>query len=970
MLNQPNQLFLAMRCWIHFALIFFLTAVQISWGQESIHQTYTDAEGLISNTIYDIRQDATGFIWIATDNGLVRFDGNRFLHFPIVGNKASSVSNILFTNDGATWVQNFNGQFFKTIGAKLVVQPQLAHASNFNLAHDFDGSKIAYLAQNKVNVYSISDRKLRSIDLPKMDWLPANSSTKTAFHLTNIVHQQSLELSSNGSFRTSSINLPLTSVYYHRLIAKNEDYLIGKVANQLMELRSGRVYDFSKWMNNSFVQNASLLGDQYVAILTTNGVVLFDVKYKTFSKIFEQHSCSKIIQDREGNWWLGTLGDGLIFIPNPSAKVFLKGNEISSYFRQGKYMYLGTKTNAIYRFDSGSRQLELIKQNQENHEVKSVYYQPLSDELMFCSVIFEHYKKGKLVQKLPISVNKIVPLDDKHVVLCESGNLSIYPIQPNDPLMDWGRPGSTIVHHRLALFSGNRRFFNAVFNGNQLVAHASDGLWLIEKGTIKRLKVGKSADIKSISQSEIGIIITTTDQGVFRFVNNRIVEEKALNGLLKNQQLYETKFVEGCFYVLTYEGTVVADRKGKLIQESMRTDGYPNVDVLDFEVIQRVIHATTTNGLQLIPLPSPNAKHVRSEIVVNAFFVNGEQRTFTTGMMLPTDENSLRFQLSVINFKALGLNEVYYSVNGKKWLPVDDNKLYLNELAPGKYTVRLYATTARDASKSKIVSLQFEIMLPYYQQWWFRVLVALVLLSIGFLIFKWRLKQVQRKNAILQEKLSLEKQLHASSLAAIKSQMNPHFLFNALNTIQSFIYTNEKEAASSYLVDFSELTRKILEMSNQPYVSLSEEIEALRLYLKLEKMRFEDDFEFDIDTSMLVHEAHQIPSMLIQPYVENAIKHGLLHKKGEKRLAIRFVSHEATIEVVVEDNGIGIEASKKINSNRMNKHQSFATDANQKRFELLNQLSDGKIGVQLMERLNEAGNVVGTTVHLSIPIQR
>jgi LytS/YehU family sensor histidine kinase len=150
-------------------------------------------------------------------------------------------------------------------------------------------------------------------------------------------------------------------------------------------------------------------------------------------------------------------------------------------------------------------------------------------------------------------------------------------------------------------------------------------------------------------------------------------------------------------------------------------------------------------------------------------------------------------------------------------------------------------------------------------------------------------------------------------LASIKSQMNPHFLFNALNTIQAYIYTNDKENASVYLGKFSELTRRILEMSNKDCVPLSEEIKSLSLYLELEKIRFEDllHYTFEVDPALQPDFVY-IPSMLIQPYVENAIKHGLLHKKDDRQLWIKFIKERDCLMVIIDDNGIGRKRSAQL----------------------------------------------------------
>ena len=202
--------------------------------------------------------------------------------------------------------------------------------------------------------------------------------------------------------------------------------------------------------------------------------------------------------------------------------------------------------------------------------------------------------------------------------------------------------------------------------------------------------------------------------------------------------------------------------------------------------------------------------------------------------------------------------------------------------------------------------------------------------------------------------------------------MNPHFFYNALNTIQAYIFTNEKQKANAYLAKFSKLTRNVLEMSEKETISLNEEIEALKLYLELEKMRFSDQFNFDIVLeNSLDKENIEFPPMLIQPYVENAIKHGLLHKKGEKELMITFRKEQNLLIVLIDDNGIGRKRSKELNRIKSEKHQSFSSDANEKRLEILNKNAKSKaeIVLKFIDKQDINGVAIGTTVILSIPLE-
>ena len=266
--------------------------------------------------------------------------------------------------------------------------------------------------------------------------------------------------------------------------------------------------------------------------------------------------------------------------------------------------------------------------------------------------------------------------------------------------------------------------------------------------------------------------------------------------------------------------------------------------------------------------------------------------------------------------------------------------------------------------------VRFGIVPPFYQRGWFLGLMVLLAGGAGYLYFRWRLRVQARTNQLLVDKIQLESNLRQSRLAAIKSQMNPHFLFNALNTIQSFIVTEDTARASGYLSKFSKLTRKVLEMSEQEYITLAEELDMQQVYLSLEKMRFEN-LEFRIDVSPeLQPQTILIPAMILQPYVENAIRHGLLHKRGERLLRISISPLNAdTLLMEVDDNGVGRKLSAELNQIKNKDHVSFATGANQQRLDLLNEGRTEKT-VVFLDKTDAQGQPCGTTVRIILPIGR
>ena len=319
-------------------------------------------------------------------------------------------------------------------------------------------------------------------------------------------------------------------------------------------------------------------------------------------------------------------------------------------------------------------------------------------------------------------------------------------------------------------------------------------------------------------------------------------------------------------------------------------------------------------------------------------------------------KNKLKYQ-----YQLEGYDTKWYTTN------FSNNKIRYTQLPDGNYTLKVkaaYNTTVSDA----MTKYSFKIESVFWKTKEFVLFSIVVFFGFIFLIYKLRIRFiVDKKNKEIEKEKHIQ-ELNKSKLTALKSQMNPHFIFNALNSIQEFILLSKKELASNYLADFADLMRSYLQHSQEDTVSIQDEIETLNLYLKLEKIRFEDDFEFTIQCdSQIDKEQTYMPSFLLQPFVENAIKHGLLHRSGLKKLSVSFTKlSNHTLKCEIEDNGIGRVVSSQIITKR--KHQSFATKASQNRLDLLNQSSKEKIDLQIIDLYDANNQPSGTKAVLSIPI--
>lgn len=214
-----------------------------------------------------------------------------------------------------------------------------------------------------------------------------------------------------------------------------------------------------------------------------------------------------------------------------------------------------------------------------------------------------------------------------------------------------------------------------------------------------------------------------------------------------------------------------------------------------------------------------------------------------------------------------------------------------------------------------------------------------------------------------------KKQVLQSELQALRAQMNPHFTFNTLSSIQNYINRNDAENASKYLSKFAKLMRSIMENAKQTHVVLEDELSALALYLELESLRLREKFDYKIQVDPSIDQQYiSIPSLLIQPYVENAIWHGITNKEGKGHVNVEINQNGNILKCVIEDDGIGRKAAMKI-SERKRKHISHGMSITGERLELMNSLNKNKLNVDIIDKVNEDENATGTRVEIFIPIK-
>jgi sensor histidine kinase YesM len=263
---------------------------------------------------------------------------------------------------------------------------------------------------------------------------------------------------------------------------------------------------------------------------------------------------------------------------------------------------------------------------------------------------------------------------------------------------------------------------------------------------------------------------------------------------------------------------------------------------------------------------------------------------------------------------------------------------------------------------------------------WILLFVVIVLMNTGLaagIFFSSLQKSIKEKTKAEEEKRNAELELMQTKqrqaeieMKALRAQMNPHFIFNSLNSINKYILKSDHVNASRYLTRFAKLIRLILDNSNSREVALSDELEALKLYVEMESLRFTNKFTYEITVEKNVStDTLQVPPLIIQPYVENAIWHGLLHKETDGRLSVYVKkTNDNMLQCTIEDNGIGRDKAMEMKSKSANANKSLGMKLTEERISMLNQYTALNASIQIVDITNSNGEATGTRVILKIPI--
>lgn len=476
--------------------------------------------------------------------------------------------------------------------------------------------------------------------------------------------------------------------------------------------------------------------------------------------------------------------------------------------------------------------------------------------------------------------------------------------------------------------------------------------------------------------AEGNIWISTNDNGIFklskdyRTLLNFNKQNSGLPSDFCGNLFFDKK---GFLWIGTLSGLAKFDAKnGRNVSEITMQNGLKesNSAVPVYFSEDENVYINHYGTLSLIDLNHYQTNRLKPKTNISVIKVLDKEIPISENFKLKYFQNFIEFNWFSDVYNNFSQNIFAYKLEGldKDFVKTNSNTVSYSNLENGTYTFWVKSAN-NDGIWGEPTKITFTISAPYWKSWWFYTILGTLIFGGIYFFNRYKINQIKERAKL---KTKFAQDIAELEMKALRAQMNPHFIFNSLNSIQNYILKNDSEKASQYLTKFSRLIRLILDHSNQNFITLSSEIQLLKLYIEMEDMRFEKHFETEISVDKNLDAEHiLIPSMLIQPSVENAIWHGLLHKneKGFLKIDLKKID-ENLVEAIIEDNGVGRKKAEELHSKTSLRKKSYGTEITRSRIKTLNKTSELQTSFEIIDLYDENENAAGTKVLIKIPFQK
>lgn len=940
-------------------------------------------------------QDSKGYLWSGGYGGLSRFDGKQFLNFSQKNGLINHYVNAICEDDsGKIYVGTVEGlSVLKGTRIEKNYRPGASIAEKYVNAICFVKEQGVFVGTKKglfllgakgfLSVKGFEDRQVKCL-LRKENSLWVGTGTGLfQYDLSDKSIKKQEGLANNNINCIASCE-------------GKSDVLVGTV-NGLSRIdgEDGIITTFH--IGNGLIdENISTLlceGPESFWIGSPGGLLHFDSRQFYFYNIYNENNANHIrcmVKDREGNLWLGTHS-GLYRYRDNAFSTFRQGGisnaVVFQILRDKKSDLWFCTESGVYRYSQGFFKLFTTADGLASNNCNAA----LEDEdgtIWFCTEggiswyrngVFRNFTKAQGFEiKGPLTV---IYRDSKGLVW----------VGGKDGVAAFKRSGSTYVpHYYMMPWLAQEYGVTSVVedrNGGIWLGTFLEGLYKLEGNTFvyqsKKLGIDKPESFFTLLCDKNNVLYAASLNGLWVYDINSgqkqlITEKDGLNSEL----LYSIRFdhSEENLWIGTNQGINRLDllkfRQSKItdITSYGRAEGFPGGECNSYAIWEDADgtwwFGTVTGVVRY--QPSAFKKNTQqSQVHIQSIKLFNEDTLLQNASLLPYNFNNISFYYRGVCLT--NPEKVLYSkrLEGfeSKWSEpsAEDYSKYAN-LPPGRYTFKVKSCNNEGVWNTTPAEFSFEIRTPFFKTWWFIASMAGLAALAIIIVFRLRIRNIRK-----QEKAEFDKQVEISKveLKALRAQMNPHFVFNSLNSIQHYILNSNSIEAARYLNKFAKLIRIILNNSEKSMVTVNEDVESLTLYLELEQMRFDGKFDYSVHLDKSIDgDYDEIPPMLMQPYLENAILHGLTPKTEKGHLRVDIFSKNGYIVCRITDDGIGRESAGEIKRTQPGQqHKSLGMKITSERVRILNAINRSTLSVSVTDLRSAEGRSEGTMVELYIPQQ-
>lgn len=983
-----------------FKIALFLSLLNLNlFSQVYSYKVYDNKVGFSSPEIFTLFIDSRGFIWIGGIDGITRFDGKNFINYNklngLVDNFVTSISedkkgNLLIgTKKG---ISLFNGNAFKTINVHY--KDTLTQNFKFQCIYHASDNKIyaggaagLFIYDSKNNVFEF-DNRVNDYVSEIIEDSNKDIYLTTAKGLCVLKNNILKKVNVDSTIATNS----LTSIK----VDFNKNKWIGSTNGIVKCTKNDTLKYFTQLASNSFFQDILIAPDSSI-LFTSNSSEIQIFKNNTFKTVdltnyIGKSMIMKAVQDNQGNIWLATTL-GLVKMYRPSlTKHFLtdtlKLPIASLCVDANNNLFLGS-INGLIKYDGKNISYFKPSNNPDDLFISAL---TATDSALFVGTY-----SGKVYKFIN---NKFQLFDSSS----NSGDC-VYKILQINKNEYWFCEGTRVVHYKDKKTTSHYFTFPTTDYTQSALQDNNGNVWFANLNTLSVFKNNTFSEIipKSLPYDQFvtlsqdnknSIWIGTYGNGLLKYKSKEFTNISTVNGLCNN-------FISSSYYDkqknILWIGTMNGISKINLDSNSnilSINNLINNPNTASYACVQNAIEKLPNGnilfsvGEELYEYDYNNENKIKSElkislqgIKINYEKVDWQKNNYEIDSwsnvplnpVLPFNKNNISFDFIAIDFNNSHTLKYTWKLEGyeQNWAPLTENNFAsFTNLPSGKYTFKIKALNEKGIYSNEL-SYSFKIAPPFYKTWWFISLAVLSGLFCIYLFIKTRIKKIKNEEHLKTENY---KKLAEVELKAMRAQMNPHFMFNTLNSIQDIVLNKDDKTARIYLADFALMMRMILENSAEKTISLEKELDFITLYLNLEQLRFENKFEVTvIIPDSLNLNSIKVPPMLIQPYIENAIIHGLMHKTENGILNVSFgievIEGKEFLKCTIYDNGVGRKKSAELSAWKEKKHQSMATHITNERLQLLNNINEIKgYKAIVIDLENDKEESLGTSVEVYLPL--